>query len=311
MGAIVILINPEVEKVIGMQSKKIALVTSAELPNLYGGEQLLAPALRHYGASVDICVWDDARIDWRLYDVVVIRCPWDYHEKLPAFITWLDLLTSQNVKVINDIATLRWNMCKEYLLDLEKKGVAIIETLLVSTDDRRSIREIMRQRNWTELVLKPVASAGAWRTLRVSENNLDAAEAQFSVWRDEQAFLFQPFMPEIVNEGEWSLLFFAGQFSHAVIKRAKSGDFRVQTDHGGTRHAIVAPPVIRQQAQHIVQALPRTPCYARVDGVVRDQEFLLMEIELLEPELFLELDTNAPDIFAKAILEEIGATIQM
>ncbi|MBX9869797.1 MAG: hypothetical protein K2X63_08375, partial [Burkholderiaceae bacterium] len=112
--------------------------------------------------------------------------------------------------------------------------------------------------------------------------------------------------PEIVSDGEWSLIFFDGQYSHALIKRPKLGDFRVQSDHGGTVQKMVAPERMREQALQILCTLETMPCYARVDGVVRDGQFILMELELLEPELFLELDPRAAPSFAQAILHSMA-----
>lgn len=148
-----------------------------------------------------------------------------------------------------------------------------------------------------EIVIKPVQSAGAWRTLRIDQANLAQAE---------QDFLVQPFMPEIVTAGEWSLIFFDGQFSHALVKHAKHGDFRVQSDHGDTVLAADAPAHVCAQVLKKLKFLPRMPYYARADGILRGDEFLLMELELLKPELFLELEAKAAPRFAAAIVGAIA-----
>lgn len=287
-------------------AKKIALVTSADLPDLYGGEQLLPPVLRECGVLVDICVWNDHNVQWHLYDAVVIRCPWDYYEHFTEYMQWLDRLEKQAIHVINDIATLRWNLNKKYLLELAELGISIIPTELISQNDQRTLRTIMQDKAWTEMVLKPVESAGAWRTLKVTKETIDQAEISFATWRTENEYFCQPFMPEIVEVGEWSLIYFAGEFSHALIKSAKKDDFRVQSDHGGTFKVQEAPEYLRMQASLILQALPVTPCYARIDGIVRNHQLMLMEIELVEPELFLELDPDAAKKFAKAIMDQIN-----
>lgn len=289
-----------------MKKYRIALVSSQELPELFNGEKLLLPALRELGHTVDVCIWDTPFMAWQSYDAVVIRCPWDYYEKLPQFLAWLDELEAQQIHVINDLDTLRWNLNKSYLFELSRAGLPVIPTELVVATDQRSLRTIFTAMQSAEIVIKPVQSAGAWRTLRINLDNLAQAELNFNLWRTEQDFLIQPFMPEIVTAGEWSLIFFDGQFSHALVKHAKHGDFRVQSDHGGTVLPADAPPHVCAQTLKILQFLPRMPCYARVDGIVRGDEFLLMELELLEPELFLELEAQAAPRFAAAILAAIA-----
>lgn len=283
----------------------IAVVTSADLPELFGGEKLLLPALSKLGAQVSICIWDDPTVVWQAFDAVIIRCPWDYHEKLADFLQWLDRLRALNLNVVNDLETLTWNLNKKYLFELSQKQLAVIPSLCVTPDDQHTLPELMSMLGSEQIVIKPVQSAGAWRTLRVNSSNVAEVDRDFALWRREQDFLVQPFMPEIMEEGEWSLIFFDGQFSHALIKRAKAGDFRVQSDHGGTVHQVQAPEAMRVQAERILQALERMPCYARVDGVMRDGQFMLMELELLEPELFLELDELAPERFAQAIMARL------
>lgn len=288
-----------------MKTYRIALVSSKDYPELFKGEKLLVPALRDLGHEVDVCIWDDPDVTWQHYDAVVIRCPWDYYEKLPQFLTWLDALAAGKVRVINEIDTLRWNLNKSYLFELSQAGLPVITTQLVALSDQRSLIQIFDAMLSEEIVIKPVESAGAWRTLRINFDNLAEYELRFNDWRREQDFLVQAFMPEIVDAGEWSLVYFDGQFSHAVVKRAKTGDFRVQSNHGGTVVKADAPKNICAQALKILQFLPRMPCYARVDGVVRDGAFLLMELELLEPELFLEIEAQAAHRFAMAILDNL------
>ncbi len=279
----------------------VALVTSVDLPELFGGEKLLIPALQHLGIRVSVCIWTDPQVQWRDFDAVIIRCPWDYHEKLAMFLDWLAVLRRDQVRVINELDTLHWNLNKKYLFELTQLQLPVIPSFCLSPQDQRSLSELMDMMGSTQLVIKPVQSAGAWRTLRVNPENIAEVNVDFEQWRTEQDFLVQIFMPEIMSEGEWSLIFFKGEFSHALVKRAKSGDFRVQSDHGGTVHVAQAPQAMIAQSQRILGALKQMPCYARVDGVVRDGQFMLMELELLEPELFLEIDPQAPHRFAKAI----------
>ncbi|MBC3808174.1 hypothetical protein H8K52_12540 [Undibacterium seohonense] len=285
--------------------RHLAVVTSADLPDLFGGEKLLPPALLEMGAKVSVCIWDDPTVQWQSFDAVIIRCPWDYHEKLADFLQWLERLSVMKLLVINDLATLNWNLNKKYLFELSSKQLPIIPSLCVTPEDLSTLAELMKELDSEQIVIKPVQSAGAWRTLRVNPDNIVEVDRDFAVWRREQDFLVQPFMPEIMQDGEWSLIFFDGEFSHAVLKSAKAGDFRVQSDHGGTVRSVAVSVNMQAQAQAILNALERMPCYARVDGVIRDGQFMLMELELLEPELFLEFDADAPQRFAQVIMRRL------
>ena len=289
-----------------MKKYRIALVTSKDFPELTSGEKLLPQALRDQGHEVDMCIWDAIDVIWQNYDAVVIRCPWDYHKRISQFLAWLDLLATCQINVINDIETLRWNLNKSYLFELLQAGLPVIPTQLVALSDQRTLHEIFKAMHSKEIVIKPVQSAGAWRTLRVNSNNLVDAELSFNTWRREQDFLVQAFMPEVVIDGEWSLIYFDGQLSHALVKRAKEGDFRVQSDHGGTASRADAPEDMCAQALKILKFLPRMPCYARVDGVVRGGAFLLMELELVEPQLFLDIEDQAAPRFAQAIISHLS-----
>lgn len=281
--------------------KNIAIVTCSELPELFGGEKLLVPALQQMQLEPTITIWDDPQVQWSQFDLILIRCTWDYHEKLEAFKNWLDFLATLDVMVVNDVGTMRWNLNKSYLFELQSNACPVIPSIKLVPEDRRSLSSLIELMQIDEVVVKPTQSAGAWRTLRVNRANAAAHENEFNHWRQEQAFLLQAFMPEIVSQGEWSLIFFEGQYSHSLLKRAKEGDFRVQSDHGGTVLAQEATLEMQTQAQAILLSLEEMPLYARVDGVMRGGQFMLMELELIEPELFLEVDTSAAVRFASAI----------
>ena len=289
-----------------MKKYRIALVTSKDFPELTSGENLLPHALCDQGHEVDMCIWDAKDAVWQNYDAVVIRCPWDYHKKISQFLAWLDLLATCQINVINDIETLRWNLNKSYLFELLQAGLPVIPTQLLALSDQRTLHEIFKAMHSKEIVIKPVQSAGAWRTLRINSNNLVDAELNFSTWRREQDFLVQAFMPEVVIDGEWSLIYFDGQLSHALVKRANKGDFRVQSEHGGTASKADAPKKMCTTALEILKFLTRMPCYARVDGVVRNGAFLLMELELVEPQLFLDFEDHAAHRFAQTIISHLS-----
>ena len=293
-----------------MKPYRIAIASCHEVPELWAGECLLPPALQALGVQTAVCVWDDPAVCWQDFDAVVVRCTWDYHLKLDAFLDWLSTLEQLHVPLINDVDTLRENVDKSYLLALQDAGLPVIPSLLLRPDDRRSVPTLMDALGCDDVVVKPARSAGAWRTLHLHRSSLANDQADFAVWRLEQDFLLQPFMSEVVSEGEWSMVVLGGVFSHAVLKRAKPGDFRVQSLHGGSAHLANAPASLQAQALEILATLPTMPCYARVDGVVRGDQFLLMELELVEPELFLDLEPGAPKALALAIQARVTALVQ-
>ncbi|MBC3881072.1 hypothetical protein H8K35_00840 [Undibacterium sp. LX40W] len=281
--------------------KSVAIVTCADLPELFGGEKSLIPALKQLQMSPQVVVWDDPQVPWSTFDLILIRCTWDYHQKIAAFQAWLKMLSTLDALVVNDVSTMQWNLDKNYLFELQGKKCQVIPSIRLQPEDSRSLKALIDLMAVDEIVVKPTQSAGAWRTLRVNRENAAAHESEFNEWRREQSFLLQAFMPEIVSQGEWSLVFFDGQYSHSLLKRAKDGDFRVQSDHGGTVLPHQATQDMQQQAQTILQSLSKMPLYARVDGVMRAGKFMLMELELVEPELFLEVDPLAAQRFASAI----------
>lgn len=245
----------------------IALVTWRGLPELAADDRLLRDALVRRGAAVRAVVWDDD-VDWRAFDAIVLRSTWDYHKRLDEFRAWLDRM--DGLPLWNPPEVLRWNTHKSYLLDLQSRGIAIVPTLLVPRGGG--------------YIVKPAVSATAFRTERHT---------------NDDDLLIQPFVPEVVADGELSFMFLGKKFSHAVRKRAASGDFRVQSDFGGSATPFDPPGELIEQAAHIASMLGERWLYARIDCVVRDGRLLLMELEATEPSLFL--NATAAERFADAI----------
>lgn len=227
-------------------------------------------------------VWNAAPV---ACDAVVIRSCWDYHLHVDQFLTWAEAFT---VPVINEPSILRWNARKTYLFDLSAAGIPVVPSrhIINGTLTPRLFDELEADR----LVVKPVIGASAYGTRIVSV-------------QEEQPVkdvLVQPFVDEI-ESGEWSLVVIDGVFAHAVLKHPRPGDFRVQPDWGGSVTPALAPVELRNLAEQVVARVRPTPAYARVDVVATADGPLLMELELIEPELFL---THAPDtasLFCDAI----------
>jgi glutathione synthase/RimK-type ligase-like ATP-grasp enzyme len=279
---------------------RVALVTCAEYPNLFEDDLLLARELEALGITPVPAIWDDPSIDWTSFDALVMRTPWDYYERAAEFRPWLDARIASGVLMCNAGDILEWNFDKHYLQDLEAAGVALVPTVFIECGEQGDVAALARARGWDEIVVKPTISGGAYRTHRFRVEDAAAYHGGIDQTLASCGLMVQPFLPEIFD-GELSLLFFDGVFSHAVRKRAKPGDYRVQFRFGGTTERVEVEPALVAQARACALAAPSLPVYARVDGVVKDGQFLLMELEVFEPLMFLSHDPEAAGRFARAV----------
>lgn len=291
---------------------RIGLATSSDHPLLPPGERRLVDALRARGANATPVVWDDRAVDWRSFHVVLLRSCWDYHLRPAEFLAWLDRLDREGVRVENPPALVRWNVHKSYLLDLAARGVPVPPTL--APRDVAEAETWLAGRPWGEIVVKPLVSATAHETWRAAlpldaESRARLARAIGDGGPLDGALL-QPYLEGIAREGEHSFVFVAGHYSHVVLKRPKAGDFRVQEEHGGTVEA-AAPSVTAIAAAERVMAAAGTPqapgphLYGRVDALVEGDALQVMEVELIEPELFLGWSETAADMLADVVLRRL------
>jgi glutathione synthase/RimK-type ligase-like ATP-grasp enzyme len=279
--------------------KLVLCATCESIPNLTEDDQVLIAPLAKRGIEARAAVWSDRSVSWSAADAVVIRSCWDYHLRLEEFLRWIASLEQAGVRVWNPPAMLRGNADKIYLRELERKGVPIVPTLWPEAGFQ--LGQELRERGWKKAVVKPRVSATAYRTALATVEEANGAQALVDDLLHGPGVMVQEFLEEVSKHGEWSLIFFAGQFSHAVIKTPKAGDFRVQHDFGGGEKIASAPDSVVQAASRVIAALEGTPLYARVDGVESGGQFLLMELELIEPALFLRLAEGAAERFAAAI----------
>ncbi|WP_112237942.1 ATP-grasp domain-containing protein [Kribbella monticola] len=279
-------------------TKRIALATSADHADLHAHDLPLVAALQTAGLDPVVQVWTDPSVDWSAYDGVLLRSVWDYQTRYLEFTEWLGQLDKAGVPVLNDSDLVRWNGDKRYLLELRERGVAIVPSQVAAG---ACLREVVAGLSGQEIVIKPTVSASARNTVRglAGSSELDAAIDELPA----DVYLVQPFLPEIQSEGEWSLIYLDGEFSHAVLKRPADGDYRVQDDFGGTAESADPTPAVRAAADAVLAAVDtRTPpVYARVDGVVAAGRFLLMELELIEPYLFFPQHPPAATQLATAV----------
>ena len=275
----------------------LAIVASTVAPGIHPDDVSLVAALHAQRIESVPCRWNDPGVDWSRFDALLVRTTWDYFQHYAAFLAWLDRIDRLGLPIVNDVALLRWNSDKRYLLEVARRGVDIIPTRVATGATLQAMLRTMAG----EVVIKPTVSGGAWHTVRghIGDSALDAA---VEVLPRDIDYLIQPFVPDIVVAGEWSLMFFGGQYSHAVLKRPRTGDYRVQSEYGGS--ATLAEPgdmilAAARGALAEVAALGHADqAYVRVDGVVTEGRFRLMELEFIEPFLHFAVWPQAAQLFA-------------
>ncbi|MGJ7902734.1 ATP-grasp domain-containing protein [Lysobacter sp. 1R34A] len=277
---------------------RLAVVTSTVYAGFHPDDAGLVDALRGHGIEPVACVWNDPDVDWTRFDAVLVRTTWDYFRHYDEFLAWYDHIEGLGLPIANELPLLRWNSNKRYLLELAAHGVAIIPTVSARGD---ALAEAVAAMTGQDVVIKPTVSGGAWHTMRGRVGEAAFAELLAALPRDLD-YLVQPFMPEIVAEGEWSLMFFDGRYSHAVLKKPSAGDYRVQTDFGGSASLTEPSPAILAAARHALEAVAalgyRDQAYVRVDGVMTADGFRLMELEFIEPFLHFAAYPPAAALFA-------------
>jgi glutathione synthase/RimK-type ligase-like ATP-grasp enzyme len=268
------------------------LVTYSKMPDLDPDDRLLADALRERGHECRAAVWDDPAVDWSAAGVVVIRSTWDYHLKFEQFLSW--------VKTVEDLGTLwnpadliRWNSNKKYLLDLEKRGAPITPTVLYSPGDKPPALPS----EWNELIVKPTVGLATHGVKRAAK---DSPEFKQILAEAKSALLVQPYLKSVVDYGERALIFIGGKYSHAVQKAPFQS---LQAAGLAGEKPIEAAPDEVAVAKDIVKLIPGPHLYARVD-IIRDSSHnpVLLELELVEPSLFLAMQPHAATALADVLV---------
>lgn len=255
-----------------------------------------ASPLRESGAEVVPLRWTEFR-DFDGYDLILPLLAWGYHQHYAEWLALLDRLEQANAPVANAVVVLRWNSDKGYLAEFSGQGIPTVPTLAFASLDDEAVAKAREAFGCTEVVVKPVVSASAHGTFRLGPG--DPLPDQVRGWR----MLVQPWLERILDTGEYSLIFFDGTFSHAVSKLPKSGEFRVQPEYGGIIERWNPPAGAVELALAALAAAPASTTYARVDLVVgNDGALQIIELELIEPALFLDHAPAAGSAFAKAVL---------
>lgn len=260
-------------------------------------DELAIGPLGDLGWDVETVSWRDETVDWNDFEIVVIRSTWDYQSEPAAFLGVLQKIESSTALLENSLDIVNWNLDKRYLRDLNEKGVKIVPTIWDGVYDEVSFRRWLEEAGSAEIIIKPTISATAQHTYR-----LRAFEPRLVPIFSYRPFLVQPFLNSIVNEGEYSLFYFGGEYSHTILKAPKPADFRVQEEHGGIITAVEPTPELLDAGRRVFDTISPVPLYARVD-LVHDSagDLAVMELELIEPALYLRMDADSPRRVALAI----------
>ena len=284
-----------------MATPRIAFVTYSTKPDFAPDDLEVVNALTLRGVQVQAIPWDGNFTDWNSFDLVVLRSCWNYHLHPQKFLSWLHELQTKQVNLLNPASTVRWNLHKKYLAELDRQGVRLPPTQWLIKGTTVNLKELLQQKGWNKAVVKPAISATAHNTFVASIKDVAQHQPIMNQLLDQSDLLIQQFVPEI-EQGEYSFIFFHKKFSHAVLKKPKAGDFRVQDNFGGSYSSIKPSDELIKQASSILTHIEEPLLYARVDGVIVNGQFLLMELELIEPVLFFNYAPYAVGTFVDLLL---------
>jgi glutathione synthase/RimK-type ligase-like ATP-grasp enzyme len=282
----------------------IALVTCRELPHPDHDLPILVQAFAHRGHRARIVEWEDGTVDWRHFDAAIVRSTWNYVARYREFIAWLDRIASQ-VRLINPLPTLRWNLHKGYLIELAKAGVPVVPTELVASGAHPDWNALFACHG--DLVIKPAVSAGSFATIRVGRGDISSAHAH-RIQHLDRDLLVQPFLESVISNGESNLVHFGGRFSHAIHKGA-----RWAGDDEQSRGLVDPDRAELELAAHALAAAESRGhgplAYARVDMARGPSGTpLVMELEVAEPSLFLDCAPDRAPMFVEAVERCTAAT---
>ena len=286
--------------------KKLAFLSMDDLQDFFVYDELLLAPFAAHGYQVDTVSWHLSDYDFTTYEAVIVRSPWDYQQYEAEFVACLKRI-NQQTQLLNSLPLMLWNLNKHYLQDLEQATVPVLPTRWLEGYAHKTLESAFAEFDCAEIVIKPCVSANADDTFRLTPEKLAAMQAQLADCFAGRACMVQPFVTSVVERGEVSLFYFGGELSHAILKRPKAGDFRVQEEHGGSLQSITPEPAMLHNAEAALKAMPDDYLYARVDLLWFAGEWRIIELELIEPSLYFNLDEQSPQRFVDAYLRSLSA----
>ena len=284
-------------------NRRCAFITMDSMEGFVCDDDLAIPALKELGWEVEKVSWRTRGTDWGRFAIVVIRSPWDYPTDAPRFLALLEEIEESGTPLQNPLELVRWNLHKSYLARLAESGVSIVPTRWLDQPGQKDIHALFLEFATDALVIKPSIGANAEHAhvLKVDEMEQIWAGVQ-PIFEHRQAMI-QPFRTAIQSEGEYSLMFIDGALSHTIRKKPREGDFRSQEEHGADISLVQPESLLVKRAAEAIAALSARPLYGRADMIRNpDGDFEVMELELVEPSLYLRMDPDAPGRIARAIV---------
>ncbi|MDH5454780.1 MAG: hypothetical protein OEY37_01840 [Gammaproteobacteria bacterium] len=283
-----------------MNDKRAAYLVMDDMGDYVTDFHLSLEPMAALGWDVQCVPWRSSP-DWNAFDAVYICVPWDYPAFPDEFLRVLERIDASRAVLLNELSTVRWNLDKSYLKDVSARGDDIVPSSWYDDFDTRSVPGFFAAHDVDKLVIKPTVGANAKDTFVLTNPVAGDKLAHLAECFAGRAFIVQPFIEGICEEGEFSLFFFSGEYSHAILKTPRAGDFRVQEEHGAEIRPIAPPDGLLDVARRVFSHVDPRPVYGRGDWVRGpDGRFLLMELELIEPSLYLRTDSGAALRFARA-----------
>jgi hypothetical protein len=283
--------------------RKCAILSMDSLANFEAYDCLIDQPMLALGWQTEVVSWRDSSVSWSDYAAVIIRSPWDYQDDMKNFLKVLSAIEQSSAQLENSLKVVQWNINKSYLKNLAAEQVTIVPTLWPQAFDPDNMAGYFSHFATEQIVLKPRVSANADNTFWLTKDTYQDHAAELSQAFANRELMVQPFMAAICQEGEFSLFYFNGQYSHTILKTPAQGDFRVQEEHGGGLLSVMPEPSLLVAANKTMQAISKLHgelLFARIDFVRYQKTFALMEAELIEPSLYFNMDDASAPRFANA-----------
>jgi hypothetical protein len=296
--------NDDCEWSLSEVPRKCAFLTMDSLEDFFAYDHMAHRPLAQLGWQVDDVSWRREDVCWDDYEIVVIRSPWDYQSDPQKFIDVLKEIDRSRARLENSLQTVLWNIDKTYLRDLESRGVTIVPATWCSPLTSQGLEKAFTEFRVDQIVVKPTVGANADDTFWLRSDSADDQFDRVVKTFVQRSALVQPFMQSVIDEGEYSLFYFGNAYSHCILKSPKSGDFRVQEEHGGAIRSYEPQQDLLVAGRRAIEAIEQDTLYARVDLVrLPDGRPAVMELELIEPSLYFPFDAGSPSRFAQALNE--------
>ncbi len=291
--------------------KNCAILTIEDLSDFECYDEFLIEPMKELNWSLTFIPWDKDNINWNDYRIVIIRSTWDYQKRLKDFLLVLRKIENSSAVLINPLNIVEWNIDKKYLYDLKRSGIEIVPSIFQEYFNPESIFDAFNKFQCKQLIVKPTVGANADNIFLFNLETYYSHERDLINTYSSRALIIQPFIDSICSQGEYSLIYFGGIHSHTILKKPKTGDFRSQEEHGGIISLVQNTPTdIKQAADKVVTRIKKGFFYARIDLLYHKKIPVLIEIELIEPSLYFNLDPLSSKRFAIEFDKRFGENVK-